>query len=230
MKNVNEWSLEFDQMYQNITSNQAPGLTEYEKSVRLTRAQSDVLIMLYKGQLGQSFEETEELTHYLHSVVEQFVTTSPEADSSHIVSSSCVFKLPDDMLFRTLEICKIDRGDCGSVDAVVVPVTQDEYWRTSRDPFKKQNKSRVLRLSYGKSEESSDGLELSQYSELISDYPIVSYTVRYVKRPEPIILVDLEDGYSIDGETEPKTCKLPEALHQLILTEAVKAAKAIWNA
>lgn len=230
MKNVNEWSLEFDQMYQNITSNQAPGLTEYEKSVRLTRAEWDVQVMLYKGQLGQSFEETEEMTHYLNSVVKQYEATSPEASASHIVSSSKVFKLPGDMLFRTLEVCKIDRGGCGSVDAIVVPVTQDEYWRTSRDPFKKQNANRVLRLSYGTAQESSSGLEVSQYSELVSDYPIQSYTVRYVKKPEPIILVDLEDGYTIDGETKAKTCKLPEALHQLILTEAVKAAKAIWNA
>jgi len=231
MKNTNEWSLEFDQMYQNITSNQAPGLTEYEKSVRLTRAEWDVQIMLYKGKLGQSFEETEELTHYLNSVVKQYESTTPVSDARHVVPSSLVFKLPDDMLFRTLEICHIDRGGCGVTDAVVVPVTQDEYWRTSRNPFKKQNENRVLRLSYGdSSEDSGVGLVNSQYSELISDYPIQSYIVRYVSRPEPIILVDLEDGYSIDGETEAKTCKLPEALHQLILTEAVRAAKAIWNA
>jgi len=231
MKNVNEWSLEFDQMYQNITSNQAPGFTEYEKSVRLTRAEWDVQIMLYKGKLGQSFEETEELTHYLNSVVKQHESSTPVSDARHVVPSSSVFKLPDDMLFRTLEICRIERDGCGVTDAVVVPVTQDEYWRTSRNPFKKQNENRVLRLSYGDSfEESGEGFENAQYSELISDYPIQSYIVRYVSRPEPIILVDLEDGYSIDGETEAKTCKLPEALHQLILTEAVRAAKAIWNA
>ena len=230
MKNVNEWSLEFDQMYQNITSNQAPGLTEYEKSVRLTRAEWDVQIMLYKGSLGKSFEETEELTHYLDSLVCQYDTSAPVSGVPHIVSGSKVFELPDDMLFRTLEICKINRDGCGPVDAVVVPVTQDEFWRTSRNPFKKQNGNRVLRLSFGSSEEFSDGLYSSQYSELISDYPIESYTVRYIRKPEPIILVDLEDGLSIDGETEAKTCKLPEALHQTILTEAVKAAKAVWNA
>ena len=33
-----EFSLEFDILYNNITSNQAPGLTEYEKSVFLTKA------------------------------------------------------------------------------------------------------------------------------------------------------------------------------------------------
>lgn len=230
MKNTNEWSLEFDQMYQNITSNQAPGLTEYEKSVRLTRAEWDVIIMLYKGSLGKSFEETEELTHYLNYLVSQYESSSPVSGVPHIVNGSKVFELPDDMLFRTLEVCRIAKEGCGSVEAVVVPVTQDEYWRTSRNPFKKQNGNKVLRLSYGSSEEFSTGLYNSQYSELISEFPIESYIVRYVRKPEPIILADLEDGYSIDGETEAKTCKLPEALHQLILTEAVRAAKAIWNA
>ena len=230
MKNENEWSLEFDLLYQNITSNQAPGLNEYEKSVFLTRYEQAVVVMLYKGSLGKSFEETEELTHYLDSLVCQYEATSPASGASHIVSGSTVFELPDDMLFRTLEICKIKKDGCGSVDAVVVPVTQDEFWRTHRNPFKKQNGNRVLRLSYGSSDAFSDGLYSSQYSELISDYPIESYTVRYLRKPEPIILADLDGGLSIDGETEAKTCKLPEALHQTILTEAVKAAKAVWNA
>mgnify|MGYP006975185555 CR=1 FL=1 len=33
----NEFSNEFDVLYQNITSNQAPGLDEYEKSVFLSK-------------------------------------------------------------------------------------------------------------------------------------------------------------------------------------------------
>ena len=230
MKNVTEWSLEFDQLYNNITSNQAPGVTEYEKSVRLTRAEWDILIMLFKGSLGKSFEETEELTHYLDTLVCQYETCSTVGNAPHVVSSSYVFELPEDMLFRTLEKCTVSVDGCGSVDAIVVPVTQDEYWRTSRNPFKKQNKNRVLRLSYGASDEFTTGLSSVQYSELISDFPVESYLVRYVKKPEPIILVDLEDGLSIDGETKQKTCKLPEALHQIILAEAVRAAKAAWNA
>lgn len=40
---TNEFSNEFDVLYNNITSNQAPGLDEYEKSVFLTRAQDDIV-------------------------------------------------------------------------------------------------------------------------------------------------------------------------------------------
>ena len=52
--------------------------------------------------------------------------------------------------------------------------------------------------------------------------------MRYIKKPEPIILCDLEDGLTIDGESEAKTCKLNEHLHQAILEEAVRRAKAVW--
>lgn len=229
MKNEQEWSLEFDLLWNNIMSDKAPGVNEYEKSVFLTRAEWGVHVALYNGKLGDSFEETEELTAYLNSMVSQ--SECREASGvQHIVSSSQVFELPDDCLFRTLEICKVSVDGCGEMDAVVVPVTQDEFWRTWRNPFKGANERRVLRLSFGETESYGSGVEHYNYSELISKYPVTSYVVRYLKKPEPIILADLDEwGASIDGQTKPKTCLMPEALHQTILTEAVKLAKAVWN-
>jgi hypothetical protein len=38
MDNVTEWSDAFDLYYNNIMSNAAPGLTEYDKSILLTDA------------------------------------------------------------------------------------------------------------------------------------------------------------------------------------------------
>lgn len=69
MTNSEDWSLQFDLLYNNISSNQAPGLTEYEKSVFLTQAQEAVILDLYKGTSGDSFETTEEVTRYLSSLV-----------------------------------------------------------------------------------------------------------------------------------------------------------------
>ena len=221
--------MEFDQLYQNITSNQAPGLTEYEKSVFLTREQEADVVMLYNGTLSKSFEETEELTHYLSVLVSQEDCQEVSCSANHIVQGSQIFELPDNLLFRTLEICRIDTGDCGVKDAIVTPVTQDEYWRTSRNPFKQPNINRVIRLSFGEAGAYGSTAYSSQYSELISKYPIVSYTVRYLRKPSPIILTDLSsEGLSINGETAARTCELPEFLHQTILTGAVKAARAAW--
>ena len=39
-----EFSNEFDVLYQNIASNQAPGLDAYEKSVFLTMAQEQIVL------------------------------------------------------------------------------------------------------------------------------------------------------------------------------------------
>lgn len=38
-----EFSNEFDVLYNNIMSNQAPGLDEYEKSIFLTKAQEELV-------------------------------------------------------------------------------------------------------------------------------------------------------------------------------------------
>ena len=45
-----EFSPEFDLLYNNISSNQAPGLTEYEKSIFLTQAQEEIALGLYGGK------------------------------------------------------------------------------------------------------------------------------------------------------------------------------------
>ena len=230
MKTVEEWSLAFDQYYNNITSNQAPGLNEYEKSRFLTDAQEAVVVSLYNGTLKNSFEETEEITDYLSPLVKQAVIETEASVPTKVDSKkSHIFTLPPDMLFRTLELCTIKTDDCGDMTANVVPVTQDEFWRTTRNPFKRQNERKVLRLAFGDYASFLPGDRKIDYSELYSDFTIKNYTVRYISRPEPIILDDLDDGLTIRGENKKKTCKLDEALHHTILMEAVKLAKAVWN-
>lgn len=229
MKSVTEWSTEFDILWNNIMSNQAPGLTKYEKSVFLTRAEEAVVTGIYRGTISVPFEATEEVTDYLSPLVKQADGVLIDSGIHHIITGSSVYRLPEDLLFRTFEKCVVTT-DCGDVDADVVPVTQDEFWRTHRNPFKNHNSRRVLRLSYGEAVMDAENLDFHKiYSELVSAGTIKSYTVRYICKPEPIILEDIPSGYpSINGETEAKTCKLHENLHQLILMEAVNRAKSVW--
>ena len=51
-----EFSNEFDILYNNISSNQAPGLDEYEKSVFLTKAQ-DEIVKNYFNPKGNKYQE-----------------------------------------------------------------------------------------------------------------------------------------------------------------------------
>ena len=74
-----------------------------------------------------------------------------------------------------------------------------------------------------------DRVPALEFSELVITKPIKKYIVRYVRKPEPIILEALTDGLEIEGETEAKPCKLHEKLHQTILAEAVRMAKAVWS-
>lgn len=152
-------SRSFDIKLNNIMSNQAPGYSEYEKSVLLTQAQHDLIIADYNGMMGDSFEETEEFTTYLSPLVRQ-AKIEPEVEPTeddektlpHIVDGSYIFKLPEDMMFRTYESCILtsDENTCigDGKNVIIIPVTQDEFWRTYNDPFRGPNARKVLRLAY----------------------------------------------------------------------------------
>jgi hypothetical protein len=58
-----EFSTEFDVLYNNITSNQAPGLTEFEKSVFATKAEKEIVKNYFSPQsagntLKEGFDES----------------------------------------------------------------------------------------------------------------------------------------------------------------------------
>jgi hypothetical protein len=209
-----EFSNEFDILYNNIASNQAPGLDEYEKSVFLTTAQDAVVLDLYKGNSvdGKSFEETEELRQYLSSITKtEEATSSEEPDIIKISDKSYIYDIPEDLWFITHESVKCKDKDSFGVE--VFPVTQDTYTRISKNPFRKTTKNRVLRLN------------ISDKIELVSEYPIESYVIRYITKLEPIVLSDLPNGLSIKGVSDINECKLNPALHSTILLRAVELAK-----
>ena len=56
-----EFSNEFDILYNNVMSNQAPGLDEYEKSVFLTRAQDDIVKRYFTPKGNKDFEGSIEI-------------------------------------------------------------------------------------------------------------------------------------------------------------------------
>ena len=219
-----EFSLEFDLLYNNIMSNKAPGLSEYEKSLFLTQAQESIVLDIYSGKYGDSFERTEETTSYLNQLLKQRTYNSGEFTEGNKLDTRSIFvTLPEDIWFKTGEIAYIidDFYKCnvdGLREVMVFPVTQDTLVRTKRSPFRGPNERRILRLDSGKNQ-----------VELISNYEIHSYTVRYLSRPEPIILVQLPQGLTIGGKASPQTCLLNTAIHRAILSKAVLIAKSSWE-
>lgn len=215
-----EFSNEFDILYNNIASEQAPGLTEYEKSVFLTNAQDNLVLELVTGKnvLGESFEKTEELREYLTEIVKTAVLPSIQVDEAAKISTkSKTYTTPDDLFVIVYEAVNFEDVNLGCTPAniEVIPVTHDEFSRIIKNPFRKPNKNKVLRLNIGNN------------IELVSEYNIKDYTIRYVSIPEPIILEDLSSmGLSIKGKDSTTECKLNPALHEAILGRAVQMAKA----
>ena len=209
---LTEFSVQFDILYNNISSNQAPGLTEYEKSVFLTQAQEALVLDLYKGTAGDSFETTEEVTRYLNSLVtsKEDLTINTK-DKQYIVDISSL----NDLWFITYQSASIT-VDLKPRDVLVVPTKQDTLYKDLKNPFRRPNRNKIL------------GISENNIIILYSEYPIASYYLKYLKRPTPIILEDLDNDLTIENSSSKTECVLPESLHQQIILRAVQMAKAVW--
>lgn len=213
-----EFYQEFQILYNNIMNNQAPGLDYYEVSVFLTRAQEEFIRGYYNGSVGESFEGDEEVRRYLSSLVKT-IKPALQPDVSEIPNTA-IYNLPEDVWYITMERITTKWGECTDVNAEVVPVTQDDFQRIIKNPFKGPTNRRVLRLDI------NDNVEIVHKPNVT----IEDYTIRYVSKPSPIILTDLNNGeylgsgLSIDGVTQETSCNLHPALHRKILEGAVQLA------
>lgn len=202
-------------------------LDEYEKSVFLTKAQEEVVVNLYNGKniYGDSFESTEEIRRYLDALVVTKTYDESEAvvddlNPTSDLENTKVFPLPEDIAFITLEKVTYsgEEGKCSldGYSAKVYPITHDTYNTIKDNPFRGPTKYKALRLDYGKNK-----------VEIISKFPIKEYYIKYLKRPNPIILVDLTDeNLQIDGKSEVQDLTLNPLLYETILQRAVALAVA----
>lgn len=193
-------------------------LDEYEKSVFLTKAQEEIVIDLCSGKnpLGDSFEKTEEVRRYLSDLIKTYTTTEKKTGYVGLSKTSIFFELPEDLWFITYESAGLEDSRLGCMNGeeiLVIPISQDDYFRISGNPFRGSNKRRALRLDNG------NGIV-----EIVSEYNIDRYLVRYIARPDPIILTDLPDNLSINKVSEKTECKLNPVIHRAILEKAVKLA------
>ena len=194
-------------------------LDEYEKSTFLTNAQEQLIIDIYSGRniiYGKSFEQTEEIRRYLSNLVETYETSTKVTGKLGLSQDSVFFEIPQDTWFITYEVAFLKDSRLGCLDgieAIVVPLPQDDLYRAKDNPFRGPSKDRVLRLDIK-----------SDLAELISKYNVDKYLMRYISQPTPIILVDLPDGLSINGISTESECKLNPVVHRAILERAVQLA------
>jgi hypothetical protein len=100
---LEEFSLEFDVLYNNISSNKAPGLNEYEKSIFLTLAQEQIIKELYTN-----YEKNEASTVALSSLTEEITLTESKKGT---LKNTQVFNLPKKIWLITLEYVSLQSED-----------------------------------------------------------------------------------------------------------------------
>lgn len=226
IKTLVEMSNEFDILYNNIMSNMAPGLDEYEKSVFLTKAQ-DEIVKNYFNPKGNKYQEGFDDNQKRQVDFSMLITTIKTATletAGTFDTRSKVVDFPTDALFVINEMVMASNDAKSYVALTVSPLSFGEYMRLMAKPYKYPPKSICWRLL------NVNGS--TRKAELITSYKnLKDYVVRYVKQPSPIVLVDLDDTYSdvsIGGETKQTAYSLDPILIHEIVQRAVELAKAAY--
>ena len=214
---VQELSSLFDTLLQpsivkdNFGEQNTLAFDEYEKSIFLTKAQEQIVLELY-----QELEQSEENRKYLSNLIKtgNYVPVG-EKDETLINNTFKSYKveIEDSVLFMIYEQCTLsDENNCINSRIIsVVPTIHDDLDKVLKNPFKSPNNRKVIRLDF------------DNKIELISKYNISNYKVRYLKKPNPIILVKLED-LNIDKKQEVSNGETNPILHERIVQRAVQLA------
>lgn len=222
---TSEFSNEFDVLYNNIMSNAAPGLNEYEKSVFLTKAQEEIIKNYFnpKGnKYAEGFDGSAKRQIDFSGLITVADGTAVSSPSTTFDVRAKVYKLPSDLFLMINESLTTNTGV-----KQVIPIRYDEYTRLMSKPYKEPLKYQAWRL-ITKGEGNNVQSEVIAHSGEI----ITKYTVRYVRRPAPIILTNLSSEYgnvSINGKDTISECELNPLSHGEVLQRAVELAKAAYE-
>lgn len=227
--NKQEFLNQFNVLYNNETSNQAPNLNGYEISVFLTKAEYEVLKNYFvrtNNKSGAGFDDSQKRQIDFSTLLR--TKTYDDVSNSEVIFDDYI----EDILFVLTEEVVEDDTKC-----IVIPLSYEEYNRVKSKPYAYPLKRQVWRLF--------DGDESNNKITLVGHYgkTITSYTIKYVKKPLPIIVGD-DDDWSADGNerltidgyptlnnnvlTYPDI-ELPEELHQEVLQRAIELAKISWQ-
>jgi hypothetical protein len=244
---VNEMSNQFDVLFNNVTSNQAPGLNEFEKSVFLTKAQDMLLIEYYNGRVdgvGGGFDGSQKRQYDFSSLIKTVrLSVYDNSEYAHVDKRSVLYLFPEDYFLAVNETLADN-----SYQYTVIPLSYDEYSRLMMKPYAFPVKRAVWRLFTGYADvnhSQENSVTHHTVAEIIGkptmdmeegegkdDLSDVYYVLRYVRKPNPIILDNLStygDNVTIDGRSAPMGCELPPETHQEVLERAVTLAKIAWQ-
>lgn len=247
-----EFSDQFDVGYNNITSNQAPGLNEYDKSVFLTKAQDELLKDYFNPESNpkrQGFDDNRKRQMDFSGIMKVASPTVVTDTVPQLDARAFVYRWPKDVLYiinESLDVGRISSDTSTGLNLKprqVVSLTYNDYEQLMSRPFKAPLKYQAWRLITGY----SDGKTLVEIIIGSADkkglyiggsQKAPRYSIRYVKIPRPILLADFSQEYgedlsidNLDGSGDydfNNPCELHPSIHKEILQRAVELAKIAW--
>lgn len=147
---LQEFSDQFDVLFNNITSNQAPGLNEYEKSVFLTKAETQLVRDYFNKRVdgyGGGFDGSEKRQYDFSCLLrtESLYNVNSYADrigeAEKVDRRSLVFLFPENYFLSVNEILSDSRWQYS-----VLPIDYQEYQRLMLKPYNLPVKRGAWRL------------------------------------------------------------------------------------
>lgn len=227
-----EFDLEFDVLYDNVTSGKAPGLNAYEKSLFLTKAQ-DQILKNYFNPLGNKYQEgysdsAKRTVDFSNIMKSSSISGSVGVNTTY--KNTMIYDQPDDIFLPV----SFNLRNTDGKELQVKHVKEDELTRLFSKPYKEPFKGQAYKI---------DNSTTTKTYEIIVGRAGINdnYTlyVRYVRVPSPIILTNfgeyervlgIEDGYLIlRGLRTVSECELDPLIHDEILDRAVNLAKVAYE-
>lgn len=218
-----EFSNEFDVLYNNIMSNAAPGLNEYEKSVFLTKAQEEIVKNYFNPKGNKYGEGMDDSPKRQIDFSELIKVAQGTLGGSSITfdSRAKVYNLPADLFIIINEAVDTNTGT-----KQIIPISYSEYTRLMSKPYKEPLKYQAWRII------STSSTNISAEIIVNSNETISRYLIRYIRRPAPIITANLASEYgdvTINGVGNISECELNPIIHEEILQRAVELAKTAYE-
>ena len=225
-------------------------LDEYEKSVLLTQAQ-DIIVKQYfeGGGVNGGFDDsTRRQIDFSNLITVEVLTKESSPTITSYDERSVVYKTPAInigteqapvyqakvlyILNEKIVVTTSVEGVTKKRQYIVVPINYKEYDRQMSKAYAQPLKKQAWRLFQDSGVSGNSTIDL--YSEIIPVEGSIAtgedpkYKIRYIRRPKPIVLVDLEfntqSDLEIDGVKTVSECELNPIMHMDILNKAVELA------
>ena len=234
-----EFSRQFDVRFNNIDSNLAHGITEYEKSIYLTQAQLEIVKNYFnpKGNKYQEgFDGSPKRDIDFSNIIEvKAIGTGTGATAGGGALATQAFgikalqlKIVDNVMMILNERFSFNGTGDPSVyayETTVVPIDYKQYQTILGKAYKDPPLRQTWRfIRSGEVSTGNVNVELIVKSNLNTSLAYIYY-VRYLKRPTPIVLEALTGGLTINGISEETGCALSPEIHEEILNRAIELAK-----